>query len=93
MQMRRRAFIAGLGLAMTGPSLLRAQQAVRRIGVLMAYAESETQAQARVATFRDGLARFGWIEGQNLVLDVRGSTADLGRISRDAADWSRASPI
>ena len=77
---------------MTGPSLLRAEQAVRRIGVLMAYAESETEAQARVATFRDGLARLGWIEGQNLVIDVRWSTADLGRISRDAADLVALKP-
>ena len=77
---------------MTGPSLLRAEQAVRRIGVLMAYAESETEAQARVATFRDGLARLGWIEGQNLVIDVRWSTADLGRISRDAAELVARKP-
>lgn len=68
MRMRRLAFVAGVGLAM---SLLRAQQAVRRIGVLMAYGASETEAQARVTTFREDLAKLGWVEGRNLVLDVR----------------------
>jgi hypothetical protein len=56
---------------MSAPSLLRAQQAVRRIGVLMAYGASETEPQARVTTFREGLARLGWVKGRNLVLDVR----------------------
>lgn len=71
MRMRRRAFVARVGLAMSAPSLLRAQQAVRRIGVLMAYGASETEPQARVTTFREGLARLGWVKGRNLVLDVR----------------------
>jgi putative ABC transport system substrate-binding protein len=58
--------------------------AIRRIGVLMAYAESEAESQSRIAAFRSELARLGWIEGQNLVLDIRWSTADVDKIRRDA---------
>jgi putative ABC transport system substrate-binding protein len=84
--MRRREFIKGLGAAVALPPLARAQRAspVRRIGVLMAYAESEAELQSRIAAFKNELARLGWIEGQNLVLDIRWSTADVEKIRRDA---------
>jgi putative ABC transport system substrate-binding protein len=90
--MKRRAFIAGLGAASLLPSLASAQQAKRRIGVLMAYAESEPESQARLATFRDGLAKLGWIEGHNLALDIRWSTASLEKIARDAKELVALQP-
>jgi hypothetical protein len=51
----------------------RAQQGVgmRRIGVLMAFAQSDLQAQARVAAFREGLQKLGWAEGSNIRFDIR----------------------
>jgi putative ABC transport system substrate-binding protein len=51
-----------------------AQQAgqVRRIGVLMAFAESDPQAQGRVAPFRKGLQTLGWEEGRNIHIDIAG---------------------
>jgi hypothetical protein len=44
---------------------------VRRIGVLMNLFSEDREGQARVAAFRDGLQRSGWIEGRNARLDIR----------------------
>ena len=43
---------------------------LRRIGVLMGLAESDPQAQARLAAFREGLQTLGWAEGHNIRIDV-----------------------
>jgi hypothetical protein len=45
----------------------RAQQSdqVRRIGVLMGYPESDLDARAWYAAFREVLQRLGWTEGRN----------------------------
>ena len=66
--MRRRAFITLLGGAAVWPLAARAQgpERMRRIGVLMAFAESDTGAQSWVAAFREELGKFGWTEGRNI---------------------------
>ena len=47
---------------------------MRLIGVLMGYAESDSEAQAQIAAFRDGLQKLGWIEGRNTRIDTRWAT-------------------
>jgi putative tryptophan/tyrosine transport system substrate-binding protein len=71
--MRRREFLGVLGGAAAWPIEARAQQGerVRRIGVLMGYPESDSEAQAFVAAFRDGLQKLGWTEGRNIRIDTR----------------------
>jgi len=76
--MKRRDFITLLGGAAAASSILwplaaRAQQrgGMRRIGVLMGYAESDLVAQTNVAAFREGLQKLGWAEGRNIRLDTR----------------------
>ena len=67
--MRRREFISLLSSsAVAWPLAVRAQQpaGMRRIGVLMNLAESDSEGQARIAAFREGLARLGWAEGREL---------------------------
>ena len=49
---------------------------MRRIGVLMGFAESMPEAQANVAAFRDGLQKLGWTEGRNIRIDTRWATPD-----------------
>jgi putative ABC transport system substrate-binding protein len=44
---------------------------MRLIGVLMGYAESDSEAQAQIAAFRDGLQKLGWMEGHNTRIDTR----------------------
>lgn len=72
--MRRREFIGFLGgAALALPLAARAQQPerIRRIGVLMGYAEGDREGQAFVAAFRDGLQKLGWVEGRNVRIDAR----------------------
>jgi putative tryptophan/tyrosine transport system substrate-binding protein len=79
--MRRREFLTLLGsAAVAWPLAARAQQPepMRQIGVLMGYTESDPQAQARVAAFRDGLQKLGWAEGRNIRIDTRWARATPG---------------
>jgi putative ABC transport system substrate-binding protein len=71
--MRRREFITLLGGAAAWPLSARAQQPerLRRIGVLMAYADSDPEGQASVAAFREGLQKLGWTEDRNILIDTR----------------------
>jgi putative ABC transport system substrate-binding protein len=82
-QLKRREFITLLGSAAAAwPLAARAQQPerMRRIGVLMGYAETDPAAQAQVATLRQELQKLGWDEGRNIHIDVRFPGADVGRV-------------
>jgi putative tryptophan/tyrosine transport system substrate-binding protein len=65
--MRRRDLITLLGGAAAWPLAARAQQ-LRRIGVLMNTGVTDP---SYVAVFVQGLRKLGWIDGQNLRLDIR----------------------
>jgi hypothetical protein len=41
-----------------------------------AYDEGNSEVQGWLATFRDGLAKLGWIEGQNLHFEFRFTGSD-----------------
>jgi putative tryptophan/tyrosine transport system substrate-binding protein len=75
----RRAFMSLLaGSASLWPLAVRAQQPdqLRRIGVLMGYAESDRDARAWYAAFREALQKLGWTEGRNIQIDTRWATPD-----------------
>ena len=77
-RMRRREFIGLLGGgAAAWPLVAWAQQSggMKRVGVLMGYAESDREGQVRIAAFREGLQKLGWAEGRNLRIDPRWATA------------------
>jgi putative tryptophan/tyrosine transport system substrate-binding protein len=82
--MRRREFIAALGGAAAWPVVASAQQRdrVRGIGVVMAYAEGDPNAQMQVAAFRDEMQKLGWFEGNDLQIDKRSALTFLPRSSR-----------
>ena len=93
--MRRRYFIAGLGSAtVVLPLTARAQQPerMRRIGVLMAYAESDAEGQSWVAAFREGLRKLGWAEGRNIRIDIRWATPEVEAIQGFAKELVSLQP-
>jgi putative tryptophan/tyrosine transport system substrate-binding protein len=79
--MRRRKFIALLAGAAAGPLAARAQQAdrVRRIGVLIGYAEDDPETRARLAAFRQRLEKRGWTEGRNVHIETRFAGSDSSK--------------
>jgi putative tryptophan/tyrosine transport system substrate-binding protein len=92
---RRRDFITLLGGAAAWPLAARAQQGerIRRIGVLMAYAESDPEGQGWVAAFREGLQKLGWTEGRNIWIDTRWTTpADTEAMQRHAKELVALKP-
>src|SRR2546427_2844546 len=65
------------GAAAAWPLAARAQpDRVRRIGVLMAHAESDPEFQAYLTTFREELQKLGWSEGRNIQIDSRWGALD-----------------
>jgi putative ABC transport system substrate-binding protein len=72
--MNRRDFITLLGgAAAAWPLTARGQQAgaTRRIGALIAFAKDDPDTEERLAAFRQGLAKRGWVEGRNIHIDYR----------------------
>src|SRR6266850_439201 len=87
--MQRRLFITALGGAVvTWPLAARAQRLdrVRRIGVLLPYIESDSQAQARVTALQTALQKRGWASGRNVAFEFRYAEGQLDRLPALAAD-------
>jgi putative tryptophan/tyrosine transport system substrate-binding protein len=84
--MKRREFILTLGGATAWPLAVRAQQPdrVRRIGMLIAVAESDPVGQRNAAIFSQSLQELGWTEGRSLSIERRWAGGDVVR-SRDYA--------
>jgi len=85
---RRREFIVFGGGAAAWPLAARAQQvgAVRHLGMLIDYAESDPAAQSLVAAFRGELAKLGWAVGRDLQIEVRWSAGNADRIGTFAKE-------
>jgi putative ABC transport system substrate-binding protein len=83
-QLKRREFITLLGGgAVLWPFAARAQTGqVRRIGVLMNGPATDATMQSYVAAFVQALRLLGWVEGQNIRIDLRWNAGDaaLARI-------------
>ena len=92
--MQRREFIGILGSATVWPlaSLAQSPDRMRRIGIVMAYAEDDPNGRTQIDAFRDELRTLGWIEGSNITIDVRYAKDDAARIREAAADLIRQMP-
>jgi putative ABC transport system substrate-binding protein len=80
---KRREFITALAGAAAWPLAAQAQQQsqrIRRVGVLMAVAESDADVRAGVAMFQQSLQELGWSAGRNIRIDYRWGDADVDRI-------------
>src|SRR5205814_282610 len=86
--MRRREFTALVGAAAVGPLAARAQQPIqiRRVGMLIGYAENDPETQARLLAFRQGLEKLGWTESRGLRIDYRFAPAGPEQAQRFAKE-------
>ena len=93
--MKRREFITLVGGAVTSwPLAVRAQQParMRRIGILMAYAESDTVYQGYVIAFQEELQKLGWEQGRNIRFHYGWAGPDLESINRFAKELVALQP-
>src|SRR5262245_30994457 len=93
--MKRREFIALLGgAAVAWPLAAGAQpsERMRRIGVLMAYAENDREYQSHLAEFRKELQKLGWTEGRNVQIDYRWAALDPEFMRRFARELIALQP-
>jgi putative tryptophan/tyrosine transport system substrate-binding protein len=87
--MRRREFITLLGgAAAAWPFAARAQQLerMRRVGVLMPFAENDADAQANITAFREAFQTLGWTDSRNVRIDYRWGGGEAERISTYASE-------
>jgi putative tryptophan/tyrosine transport system substrate-binding protein len=70
--MRRREFISLVGgTAAAWPLAARAQQGMRKLGVLMIVGENDPDSRRRIAAFQEGLRGLGWHDGRNIHIEYR----------------------
>jgi putative ABC transport system substrate-binding protein len=81
-----------LGGVVAWPLTVPAQERVRRVGMLMAYAETDPEGQVRASAFREQLQKLGWVEGRTVRLDTRWATAGLVSIQRFAKELVALQP-
>jgi len=93
--MRRRDFMTLAGGAATAWSLAaRAEQAqpMRRIGVLIGFAESDPDVKSWFAAFRGALAKLGWTEGSNFRIELRWASDDPDKMKTFAKELVELRP-
>ena len=92
--MRRREFIALVGGAAAWPVVARAQQPerMRRIGVLLPFAEDYPESQVRIAAFEQKLQQLSWTDGRNVRIDYRWGAGNADRVRKYAAELVALAP-
>jgi putative ABC transport system substrate-binding protein len=91
--MDRRAFIATVtGSLLAAPLAVAAQQQPRRTARIGYLALSELPNAPGRAAFQDGLRELGWIEGQNLTVELRVADGNRKVLSEQAAELVRLNP-
>jgi putative ABC transport system substrate-binding protein len=80
--MRRREFTTLIVAIASWPLAVRAQQAdrMRRLGVLMAVAESDADARKGISILQERLQKLDWKNGNNIRIDYRWGNGDPDRI-------------
>jgi hypothetical protein len=61
-------------------------RSIRCIGVLMAHRESDPEFQDYLEAFRQGLQRFGWVEGRNIRIETRWGALDDAEVRQRSAE-------
>jgi ABC-type uncharacterized transport system substrate-binding protein len=87
--MRRRDFITVIGGALAaGPRIVRAQRApkVTRIGFLIPSAPDAPATRETFDAVRQGLAELGYVEGRDIVFELRGGNGTVERLAAVASE-------
>ena len=90
-QLKRREFIALVGGATAWPFAARAQERVRRIGMISGISD-EVAMRERLAVFLPTLQRLGWIEGRNVQIEYRWGKGNAETLRRDAMELAALAP-
>ena len=90
--MKRREFVSLLGGAVAWPLGARAQERVRRIGVLMSLAEVDPETKRRIGAFLERLRQLGWADGGNAQINYRWGGGNPNDIRRYAAELAALAP-
>src|SRR5215510_11353542 len=92
--MERRKFLTLIGSVSVWPLAARAQQddRRRRVGVLLAYLESDAQVQTWTKALETSLQELGWTSGRNIQLDYRWAGPNPDRLRAAAEELVRLSP-
>src|SRR5262249_54699655 len=91
----RRKFLATLGVAAAAWPLAagaRQRESIRQVAVLIGPAESDIEAQRRIAAFRERMQSLGWVDERNVRFEYRWGGGDADRIARHAAELVAAQP-
>jgi hypothetical protein len=94
--MRRRKFLVLLGgTAAAWPLNAHTQQVAgpRRVGLLMAWKESDPEVQGWLAALREALGKLGWKQGQNVLLEFRWAGTDSNLMQQAPKSSFGYSPI
>ena len=90
--MRRREFITLLGGTVAAwPLIARAQQRIRRVGVLIGTG-NDLQGQSWIAGFRRKLDQLGWADGRDVQIDLVWGGGDIDGIRVSAAKMVSSNP-
>jgi putative tryptophan/tyrosine transport system substrate-binding protein len=89
--MRRREFIAGLGMAAWPLARAQSAERVRRVAVLSVADDSPAMLFIESRIWNE-LAKLGWVEGRNLRLDIRRGAGDADRIRTYATELVNLNP-
>jgi putative ABC transport system substrate-binding protein len=94
LDLARRQFITLLGgAAVAWPVAARAQESMRRVGVLIvAYAQTDPEGQARIAAFLDTFQKLGWAEGRNVRIEYHWGAGDADGGKAAALELVRSAP-
>ena len=88
--MRRREFISALVGASVLPLAARAEQPkkVPRIGFLATGSLESSEARPTLNAFYQGLREYGYIDGENAIVEVRAADSKIERFPALASGWA-----
>ena len=92
--MRRREFITALGGAVVWPRAVIAQSTdqVRRVALLWGLAANDPIWNAQFALLKQSLRQLGWVEGRDIVFEVRHAVGDFERFPAMAVELVERKP-